>query len=73
MKMPEFEKIYLAEKNFFPAKKRLKNAALLLKNRKRRDNRSVIGQKNITFFKIFSLNSHFSLALSAPNVVLYHS
>jgi len=43
--MPEFEKIYLADKIFFPAKKKLKNAVLLLKNRKRRDNRSVIGQK----------------------------
>jgi len=45
MKMPEFEKIYLAEKHFFPAKKKLKNAVLLLKNRKRRDNWFVIGQK----------------------------
>ena len=44
-KMPEFEKIYLAEKHFFSARKKLKNAVLLLKNRKRRDNRSVIGQK----------------------------
>jgi len=43
--MPEFEKINLAEKYFFPAKKRLKKAVLLLSKRKRRDNRSVIGQK----------------------------
>jgi len=45
MKMPEFEKIYLADNTFFPAKKKPKNTVLLLKNRKRRDNWSVIGQK----------------------------